>query len=93
MPADNPTHPAASVRDCLEEVGWSVNEFAANLGISRNTASRLLNERSRITPAIALALERIGWGTADFWMRRQANYDLAQVWRAPGRGWCPRCEG
>ena len=78
MPADNPTHPAASLHDALEETGWNVNEFAANLGISRNTASRLLNERSGITAAVAMALEGIGWGTADFWMRRQANYDLAQ---------------
>ena len=86
MPADNPTHPAASLWDDLEETGWSVNEFAAKLGISRNTASRLLNERSGITPALALALERIGWGTAEFWMRRQANYDLAQARRAARDG-------
>ncbi len=86
MPLGNPTHPAASLRDDLEEMGWSVNQFAANLGVSRNTASRLLNEHSGITPAIALALERIGWGTAEFWMRRQATYDLAQARRAVGDG-------
>ena len=79
MPAGNPTHPAASLRDALEAEGWTINDFAANLGISRNTASRLLNEHSGITPALALALERIGWGTAAFWMRRQATYDLAQA--------------
>ena len=82
VPADNPTHPAASLRDDLEEIGWSVSQFAANLGVSRNTASRLLNEHSGVTPAIALALERIGWGTAEFWMRRQATYELAQARRA-----------
>ena len=82
MPLGNPTHPAASLRDCLEETGWSVSQFAVNLGVSRNTASRLLNEHSGITPAIALALERIGWGTAEFWMRRQATYELAQARRA-----------
>ena len=86
MPVDNPTHPAASLRDDLEETGWSVSQFAANLGVSRNTASRLLNEHSGITPAIALALERIGWGTAEFWMRRQASYELAQARRAKA-GW------
>ena len=72
-----PTHPAASLRDSLEAEGWSVNEFASRLGVSRNTASRLLNERCGITPAVALALESIGWSNADFWMRRQANYELA----------------
>ena len=28
---------------------------------------------------MALALEGIGWGTADHWMRMQASYELAQV--------------
>lgn len=81
MSRDNPTHPGPGLRDDLGEVGWSVNEFAAQLGVSRNTASRLLNGRCGISPAIAIALERLGWSTADFWMRRQASYDLAQARR------------
>ena len=40
--------------------------------------SRLINGRCGISPAMALALERIGWSNAEFWMRRQAQYDLAQ---------------
>ena len=27
---------------------------------------------------MALALEQIGWSNADYWMRMQAGYDLAQ---------------
>ena len=81
MTAATPTHPAATLRACIEEVGWSVNDFAARLGVSRNTASRLLNARCGISPDVALALERIGWSDADFWMRRQANYDLARARR------------
>ena len=34
--------------------------------------------RTRISPAMALALERVGWSNAAFWARRQAQYDLAQ---------------
>ena len=30
---------------------------------------------------MALALERIGWSNAEFWTRRQAQYDLAQECR------------
>ena len=82
MSAQNPTHPAAGLRDDLEAEGWTVNEFAAHLGVSRNTASRLLNGRCSISPEVALALERIGWSNADFWMRRQASYDLAMARRA-----------
>jgi addiction module HigA family antidote len=84
MTARNPTHPAASLRDSLEAEGWSVNEFAARLGISRATASRLLNGRSGISPGVALALEHIGWSNADFWMRRQASYDLSVARRDRG---------
>ena len=31
---------------------------------------------------MALALEDIGWGTADHWMQMQASYELAQARRA-----------
>ncbi|MCY3694590.1 MAG: HigA family addiction module antitoxin [Chloroflexota bacterium] len=82
MSAKNPTHPAAGLRDDLEAAGWTVNEFAARLGVSRNTASRLLNGRCGISPEVALALERVGWSNAEFWMRRQASYDLAMARRA-----------
>ena len=34
---------------------------------------------------MALALEALGWGTADHWMRMQASYELAEARRA--RGW------
>ncbi len=76
-----PTHPTASIRRSLDESGWSVDEFVARMGISRDTASHILSGRGGITPEVALALERIGWSTADFWMRRQAAYDLATARR------------
>ena len=81
MTARNPAHPSAIVRTSLEAEGWSLNEFAAKLGISRNRVSRLLNGRCGISPTMALALERIGWSNADFWMRLQSNYDLAKARR------------
>ncbi len=58
---------------------WRYCEPATEkLGCTRQTFSRLLNERTGISPGMALALERIGWSNAAFWMRRQALYDLAQ---------------
>ena len=81
MTARNPTHPSVSLRVGLDEVGWSVEEFADNLGVSRDAVVRLMDGQCGISPIVALALERIGWSDADFWMRRQANYDLAQARR------------
>ena len=81
MTVRNPAHPSAIVRTNLEAEGWSVNEFAAKLEISSETVSHLLDANCGISPTIALALERIGWSNANFWMRLQANYDLAQARR------------
>jgi addiction module HigA family antidote len=78
MSLTDPSHPGLSVRDSMEAMGWTVTGCAVQLGVSRNTMSRLINGRCGISPAMALALERIGWSNAEFWMRRQAQYDLAQ---------------
>ena len=75
----NPPHPGESVRRCMEEVGWTVTRCAAQLGVARHRLSRMLNGHAGISPELALGLERIGWSNAEFWMRLQAHYDLAQA--------------
>ena len=77
MRMNDPAHPGEIARDNMEEEGWSVTECASRLGVSRITLSRLLNGRAGVSAAMALALERIGWGTADHWVRMQGSYDLA----------------
>ena len=78
----NPPHPGETVRfDCVEAAGLTVTEAARRLGCSRPALSRILNGRAAISPEMALALEGQGWSNADFWMRRQAAYDLAQARR------------
>ena len=72
------THPGASIRDSMEAMGWTVTECAQRLGTPCENLSRLLNGRIGVSPAMALALERIGWSNAKFWMRRQAYFDLDQ---------------
>ncbi|MCY4510300.1 MAG: helix-turn-helix domain-containing protein, partial [Acidobacteria bacterium] len=47
--------------------GWTVTEAAARLGCTRQTFSRVLNGKTGISPAMALALERIRWSNAAFW--------------------------
>ncbi len=74
----NPCHPGEILRGNLEAEGWTVTDAASQLGCTRQALSRLLNGRSGITPAMALALERIGWSDASFWMRLQGTYELAQ---------------
>ena len=73
----NPTHAGESLRDSLPAESWTVTDAAEKLGCTRQTFSRLLKGRTGISPAMALALERSGWSNAAFWVRRQAQYDLA----------------
>ena len=84
-PMLNSPHLGELIRESMDEVGWNVTETAAHLGCERGTLSRLLNGKAGVSPNMALALEAIGWGTADHWMRMQASYELAQARRA--RGW------
>ena len=78
MPMHSPAHPGEIIRDNKNAVGWSVVEGARRLDMSRDAMSRLLNGRASLTPHVALALERVGWSNAEFWLRVQAGYDLAQ---------------
>ena len=81
-PMINPPHLGELIRESMDEVGWNVTETAARLGCQRVTLSRLLNGKAGVSANMALALEEIGWGTADHWMRLQASYELAQARRA-----------
>ena len=80
MPMKNPPHPGAHVRmDCLEPLELTVTAAAKALGVTRQTLNNLVNEKSGISPEMAVRLEKMDWGTADGWMRLQMNYDLSQV--------------
>ena len=74
----NPCHPGEILRENLDAAELSVTEAASRLDCTRQALSRLLNGKAGISPAMALALERIGWSNASFWMRLQAAYELAQ---------------
>ncbi|MCY3809904.1 MAG: HigA family addiction module antitoxin [Gemmatimonadetes bacterium] len=73
------------IRESMDELGWNVTETAAHLGCERGTLSRLLNGKAGVSANMALALEALGWGTADHWMRMRASYELAAARRS--RGW------
>ena len=54
---------------------------ASVLGVARHTFSRVLNGHAAISPAMAIRVEKAGWSNADFWLRLQTAYDLAQARR------------
>lgn len=78
----NPSHPGEIIRfDCIEPSGLTVTEATRRLGCSRPTLSRVLNGHAGVSPLMAIALENQGWSNADFWLRCQVAFDLAQARR------------
>ena len=80
-PMLNSPHLGELIRESMDDVGWNVTETAKRLGCERGTLSRLLNGKAGVSAKMALALEDIGWGTAEHWMRMQASYELAKARR------------
>lgn len=82
MPMYDPPHPGRSIQmTCLEPLGLSVTDAAKGLGVARHTLSRVLNGHAGISAEMAIRLEKAGWSNAEFWLRLQAAYDLAQARR------------
>lgn len=81
MAMKNPPHPGLLIRDNVADLGLSVAEAAAGLGVTRQQLYNVINGKSGVTPEMALRLEKAFGGSADMWLRMQANYDLAQVRR------------
>ncbi len=80
MAMKNPPHPGRSIREhCLDPLGLSGTEAVVVLGVARHTLSRVLNGHAAVSPEMAIRLEKAGWSSADFWLRRQTSYDLAQA--------------
>jgi antitoxin HigA-1 len=78
MAMKNPVHPGEILReDVLGELGLSVGDAAARLGISRVTLSRVLHGHARLSPNLAVRLEQAGVGTARVWLAMQTAHDLA----------------
>ncbi|MCY3625218.1 MAG: HigA family addiction module antitoxin [Candidatus Dadabacteria bacterium] len=86
MAMNSPPHPGRSIREnCLVPLGLKVTEAAKILGVARHTLSRVLNGHAAISPEMAIRLEKAGWSNAEFWLRRQTTYDLAQARKGENR--------
>ncbi len=80
MSRPNPTHPGDTIReDCIEAVGLTIAEAAEHLQVDEETLGAICECRAPITADMAIRFEQAFGNTADFWLRRQASYDLAQA--------------
>ncbi len=80
MPMKNPPQPGGFVlTECIEPLGLTVETAAQAMGVSFESLSDLVSERTSITPEMAVRLSKVFGGRADTWLLQQAHYDLAQI--------------
>ena len=76
----NPPHPGLGVRvGCLGPYGLTVTEGAKILGVTRQTLSQLVNEKSDLSWDMAIRLAKAFGSNPDQWMRMQFAYDSAKA--------------
>jgi len=72
-----PTHPGVVFReDVLEPLGLSVTDAAEKLHVSRKALSEVLNERTSLSPEMALKWAKFTETSPESWYQMQVNLDL-----------------
>jgi addiction module HigA family antidote len=79
-PMHDPPHPGGFIaRNYMAEMGLSARRLAAMLGVAPTTVTRVVAGSARVTPELALRLEKVLGRTAESWLRMQEAYDLWQA--------------
>jgi addiction module HigA family antidote len=88
MKRRQPTHPGGILkRHYIEPLSLTISEIARDIGVSRKTISKIINEKGSITPDMALRLSKAFNTTPELWLNLQTKYDL---WAAEQK--CPELE-
>jgi HTH-type transcriptional regulator / antitoxin HigA len=73
------THPGEDLREKLEELQMTPLEFAVRCNKAPKTISEVMNGKSSITPDMAIQFENVLQIPANYWLKRQYNYDEAKA--------------
>ncbi len=79
MAMKNPVHPGKIIKHAVEASGLSVTDAAERLGVTRQTLSRVTNEKTALSPEMAVRVSKAFGSSVEHWMRMQMAYDLAHV--------------
>lgn len=75
-----PVHPGEFIRtEVLDELGISIAKAASVLGVRAATVSDLVNEKSSLSPEMAMRIELAFEIKADMLLRMQALYDSMMI--------------
>lgn len=69
-------HPGVTLKEKLEEIGMSAEEFAIKTDLPVEVILNILDRKSPITSDIAVKLEKALGIPASFWINKQTNYDI-----------------
>ena len=76
----SPAHPGGFVKtEIIEALELTVTDAAFVLDVTRSALSNFLNEKSHLSPEMALRLEKVFGVSMDTLMRMQTSYDIAQA--------------
>ncbi len=79
MAMKHPVHPGKIIKHSVEASGLSVTDAADRLGVTRQTLSRVINEKTSLSPEMAVRVSKAFGSSVEHWMRIQMAYDLANV--------------
>ena len=72
-----PTHPGAVfLEDIMKPLNLSVTDAAHMLGVSRKTLSEFINEKSSLSPEMALRIGKATNTSVESWMNMQQKLTL-----------------
>ena len=72
-----PTHPGTVFfEDVMKPLNLSVTDTARMLGVSRKTLSEFINEKSSLSPEMALRISKATNTSAESWMNMQQKLTL-----------------
>jgi addiction module HigA family antidote len=72
----SPSHPGWLLAEELQERKITISKAASDLGVSRQSLSRIINGAQPITPEMAARLGHYFGSAASLWVRMQAQHDL-----------------
>jgi antitoxin HigA-1 len=75
----NPPHPGAVLKDgVFDGSNISVTDFAKHIGVNHAALSRVLNSAAAMGADLAIRLAQALGGSAQSWLRLQADYDASR---------------
>ena len=80
MTRRKPTHPGELfLEDVMKPLGLTVTQAASDLGVTRKTLSEFVNQRSGLSPEMAVRVAVATKTTPESWLFMQTKLDL---WKA-----------